>query len=415
MGSKKGGLSSADPSASVEEVVRNPNPRVAALPTLLAVAALSGCDDKVAGLTDRTPPEAMITAPAADEIVSGVGFFVAVTASDDVAVDRVEVAVDGGEPFSLTTAPYRVHVVTLGLAEGLPLAIQATAFDAAGNSDAFALSVEVGTRTVTKLTTDLQDDSHPAWSPDGTQLAFQSDRASGELNVWIMDDDGANPVQLTTNVNDDRHPAWSPDGDWIAFDSDRAGTFDIWRLPLATGEADVENLTFGNDDDIEPAWSPDGDDLWFASSRGIETDYDIFRQDVLTGTAVQVTSFSENDAAPALSADGTVLAFTSGLNFATPHVYTMVVGATQVTALTGDVGITEADPAWAPGAVIAFTQISGSQGNVWFQPVDPDIAAAQATFGTGTTGDGGAAWHPDGDRLAFHSDRDGNLDIWVVE
>jgi Tol biopolymer transport system component len=131
---------------------------------------------------------------------------------------------------------------------------------------------------------------------------------------------------------------------------------------------------------------------------------------------VQVTSFPENDRAPALSDDGAMLAFASELNFAAPHVYTMVVGQTEVAPLSGDVGVSESDPAWAPtGSVVAFTRATGLDGNLWFKPVDPDVAVVQATFGSGATGDGGAAWHPDGARVAFHSDRDGNLDIWIVE
>jgi len=381
----------------------------------LVLPALAGCDEKMAGDVDRTPPEAAITSPAAGADVSGVGFFVDVSATDDVGVDRVEVSIDGGAAVSLTSPPYRVHVVTLAAAAGAPVDVRVEAFDAAGNSDVQTASVNVRVRSLTKLTTDVQDDLNPAWSPAGDRIAFQSDRGSGEMNLWVMDDTGANPAQLTTNVNEDRNPAWSPDGAWLAFDSDRAGTFDIWILPLATGEADAQNLTFGNDDDVEPAWSPDGAALYFASSRGIETDFDVWRQDVAGGTAAPVTSFAEDDRAPAVSADGAVLAFTSTLNFAAPHVYTMDVGSVEVAPLTGDVGVTEMDPAWAPaGRAVAFTRSSGLHGNLWFKPVDPDVAALQATFGTGTVGDGGAAWHPDGDRVAFHSDRDGNLDIWLV-
>jgi Tol biopolymer transport system component len=396
--------------------VRTSFPRAAALVVVIAALPLAGCDEKVTSDVDVTPPETAITSPLSTSSVSGAGFFITISATDDVGVERVEVSVDGADPVVLTAAPYRVHVVTLDYAEGASLAIQATAFDAAQNSDIAAVSVSVAARTLTNLTADPQIDSDPAWSPDGTQIAFQSNRSVGELNIWVMDDDGTNPVQLTSNVNEDRHPAWSPDGDWIAFDSDREGTFDIWRMPLVMGEAAAENLTFGNDDDIEPVYSPAGTAIWFASSRGDETDFDIWWQPVGTGAAIQATAFAVNERAPALSADGTVLAFTSELDLATPHVYTMLVGQTGVSPLTGDGGVTESDPAWAPaGNVVTFTRAASTHGDLWFKPVDPNVPVTQGTFGTGTVGDGGAAWHPNGDRLAFHSDRDGNLDIWVVE
>ena len=387
-----------------------------ALALALLAPALTGCDEKVAGSIDRVPPSAIITSPLNQDQVSGVAFFVDVTATDDTGVDHVDVAVDGGTPVSLTTTPYRVHVLTLGAAAGASVVIDVQAFDAAGNSDTQSVTVEVAPRNVVKLTTDTQSDLYPAWSPAGDRIAFQSNRGSGEMNVWVMDADGGNPEQLTTNVNEDRHPAWSPDGVWIAWDSDRAGTFDIWRMPIATGEADAENLTFGNDDDVEPAWSPDGLELFFASSRGTETDFDIWRQVVGTGVATPVTNFNEDDRAPAISPDGTEIAFTSALNFTTAHVYTMTLGDATVVPLTAELGETESDPAWAPaGRSVIFTRSAGLDGNLWFKAVNPDVAPAQATFGAGTIGDGGAAWNPDGDRIAFHSDRDGNPDIWLLE
>lgn len=396
--------------------MRKPRRRPVAMALALVVPALAGCDEKVAGPSDRTAPEASISSPASGSQVSGVGFFVDVTATDDTGVERVEVSVDGGAAVVLTDPPYRAHVVTLAATTGAALQITATAYDAAGNSDASTASVDVAPRNLVKLTTDTQMDMHPAWSPDGMRIAFQSNRGSGEMNVWVMDADGGNAVQLTANVNEDRNPAWSPDGAWIAFDSDREGTFDIWRMPVATGEADAENLTFGNDDDIEPAWSPDGTEIYFASSRGAETDYDIWRQAVPGGTASPVTSFDVDERSPAVSPDGARLAFSSSLNFTTPRIYTMTLGDPAVTPLSGDSGETDLDPAWAPGGnTIVFTRSAGLDGNLWFEPVTADATPAQATFGSGTIGDGGAAWHPDGDRIAFHSDRDGNPDIWLLE
>jgi Tol biopolymer transport system component len=232
-----------------------------------------------------------------------------------------------------------------------------------------------------------------------------------------MDADGTNPAQLTQNVNEDRNPAWSPDGDRIAFDTDRAGTYDVWLLPLAGGEAAATALTFGTRDDVQPAWAPDGTSVYYSSNRGSGAPFNVWRQSVIgTGNVIQVTAFAENDTAPAVSADGTRLAFASRLNFSTDHIYTMAVGAVTVVPLTGDVGFTESDPAWLPGSgAVFFTRDDGIDSNIWFQAPGSEAAPVQVTFGSGSVGDGGAAWSPDGSRLAFHSDREGNLEIYVIE
>ena len=73
--------------------------------------------------------------------------------------------------------------------------------------------------------------SSPLWSPDGTQIAFESSR-SGNKTIYVMDADGSNPRRLTSYSGIDISPSWSPDGTQIAFESDRDGYWDIYVLDL---------------------------------------------------------------------------------------------------------------------------------------------------------------------------------------
>ena len=70
-------------------------------------------------------------------------------------------------------------------------------------------------------------DIDPAWSPDGTQIAFASDR-TGSFQIHVMDSDGASQVQLTFGPGHHVWPAWSPDGLELAYSSDeQGGDFDL--------------------------------------------------------------------------------------------------------------------------------------------------------------------------------------------
>jgi Tol biopolymer transport system component len=77
-------------------------------------------------------------------------------------------------------------------------------------------------------------DTAPAVSPDGSQIAFMSNR-DGNWEIYVVDayragPDLEEPSRLTTNGSHDGLPAWSPSGQWIAFASDRGGTWAIWAM-----------------------------------------------------------------------------------------------------------------------------------------------------------------------------------------
>ena len=116
----------------------------------------------------------------------------------------------------------------------------------------------------TRLTRHSASDWFPAWSPDGTQIAFDSDR-DGNWEIYVMAADGSQPTRLTRNSAWDWFPAWSPDGTQIAFQSDRDGNHEIYVM--AADGSQPTRLTRNSASDWSPAWSPDGTQIAFLSDR----------------------------------------------------------------------------------------------------------------------------------------------------
>jgi Tol biopolymer transport system component len=118
-----------------------------------------------------------------------------------------------------------------------------------GNSEIYRLNA--ADQRLTRLTTDAGVDTQPAWSHDGSKIAFASNR-SGNFDIYVMNADGTGLTNLTNNPADDRDPVWSPDGSKLAFTTNRDGNQEIYVM--SANGANPTNLTFNPANDTEPAW-----------------------------------------------------------------------------------------------------------------------------------------------------------------
>lgn len=107
--------------------------------------------------------------------------------------------------------------------------------------------------------------SAPAWSPDGKQIVATLSREGGS-QLYVMDSSGGEPRRLTQSASIDTEPAFSPDGKSIYFVSDRGGAPQIYRMG-ASG-TNIERVTFTGSYNISPAMSPDGKYMAYISRVG---------------------------------------------------------------------------------------------------------------------------------------------------
>jgi Tol biopolymer transport system component len=105
---------------------------------------------------------------------------------------------------------------------------------------------------LTRLTDNAAEDRHPTWSPDGTRIAFVSER-DGNPEIYSMNADGTDVVRLTVNAADEGEPAWSLGGSRIAFNSNRDGNWELYAMNV--DGTNVTRLTNNVHIDSAPAWA----------------------------------------------------------------------------------------------------------------------------------------------------------------
>jgi Tol biopolymer transport system component/imidazolonepropionase-like amidohydrolase len=328
-------------------------------------------------------------------------------------------------------------------------------------------------RPITDISMDARQ---PSWSPDGTHIAFQAYRTT-TWQIWTIKADGTELRAVTSGPYDDREPSWSPDGRQIAFSSDRSGNYDVCVLTLATGDirqltADPSNqfqpswrrdsseilfvsdrrekpgvyaidatagsktgerLIAASDGAVAgPAFAPDGSAVAFSAVAGGRARLIIADRSTNSPPTAATSRPDRNVADP----DEDVFPFRPQWISARELLYTadgkikrrrIDDGSAQVIEFTADISFTR--PPFTPkprnfnlsgpervrgimhpvvspdGRQVAFAAV----GDLWLMP----IGGAPRRLTNDAWVETDPAWSTDGRFLAYSSDRDGFMNIWV--
>ncbi|MFQ5631484.1 MAG: hypothetical protein ACE5I1_22160, partial [bacterium] len=316
--------------------------------------------------------------------------------------------------------------------------------------------------TIKQLTSFRGNTYAPSWNPDGSMFAY-GHTADGPMNIYVMTPGGA-PHQLTDTPSDELAPRWSLTGDKIAFTSDRGNGVEIfWIAPTSGREHRLTNtfippperqspwfrglgispwssegkellfhrmlengaiaiwkinivsrhevqLTFPEPEtsDMSASWSPDG--KWIAFDRNQKGSSAIWLMSAQGGQARPYIEDEYFNFAPAWVPDGSKMLFLSMRQPFIINIWEYDWGSETLRPLTNQTSGIFAYSISTKGD-IAYSA-SGHQTDLYLGKVGEPINSHQ-NLTHNTLNNLGARFSPDGKTIVYHSDRNGNYDIWM--
>ena len=240
----------------------------------------------------------------------------------------------------------------------------------------------------------------------GTNGALVFQRDDGD--IFRVDSDGTNVVRLTDSPAQDNNPQWSPDGTQILFNSDRNGTQDIFVM---NGDGANEVLVYGTPAlEFDPAWCPTSNPrgVFMSDAAG---DFDIYSiADYANPTGVRLTDNPLFDGHPSCGQD--VIVYQSVVETGNTDVFSMNLDGSNKTNLTDAPGFQGFASISPDGTRIAYVDSSSGNGEIILANVD---GTNPVNLTNDPADDGDPAFSPDGSLLAFQTNRDGNFDVWFGE
>ncbi len=247
-------------------------------------------------------------------------------------------------------------------------------------------------------------DIMPGFSPDRAWITFVSNR-DGNWEIYISAVASDQIQRVTYNsFAVELDPAWSPAGTQIAYGSNRDGNWEIYRFDVATGTE--QRLTTDPGNDTNPSWSPDGTRILFQSDR--DGFWQLYELEVNTGTTRLVSDGTVDDHDASYSSDAQQVVFRSYQADGTSVVYLMNADGTGLIPVS-DPSSNALNPVWSPDdSLIAYQSELDGDLDVYVYEISTGITRK---ITDNTLGDYAPTWLCDTNTLVFTSDvtTDANL------
>lgn len=246
------------------------------------------------------------------------------------------------------------------------------------------------------------DAVQPHWSPHGHRIAYWASK-EGQRDIWTVAADGSNPVPVTQDAFIDWNPVWAPSGQFLYFISNRGGSMNLWRVPLEERSGKVTGapiaVTTPSSDASLITVSQNGRRIVYAdqvfTSNLQQAGFDPESERV-TGRPAPITQGFKQATRPDLSPDGRWLAFSSWGR--QEDIFVVRTDGSALRQLTDDFH-RDRGPRWSPdGQRIAFFSNRGGNFEVW--TIRPDGSGLEQVTHTGSHV-AWPVWSPDSRRLVY--------------